>query len=108
MPWLMGVARHKLIDQYRRLQREHHKLGRLWAVPGRSTPAAPTDADDDVLDALAHLTPLHRLVLVLRYVDDLSAADVADAIGKSVRATESLIARAKHSLHTHLKDTVHG
>jgi RNA polymerase sigma-70 factor (ECF subfamily) len=35
---------------------------------------------------------------MLRYVDDLSVAEVARLLGKSVRATESLLARARTAL----------
>jgi RNA polymerase sigma-70 factor, ECF subfamily len=101
MPWLMGVARHKLIDQYRRQRRERDKLGRFDALPRPLDTAAPSPGDH-VLDALSHLSPVHRLVLVLRYVDDLSTAEVAVAIGKSLRATESLVVRARQALHDHL------
>jgi DNA-directed RNA polymerase specialized sigma24 family protein len=38
------------------------------------------------------------LVLILRYVDDLAVAAVAKEIGKSVRATEPMLARARAAL----------
>lgn len=66
-----------------------------------------TDAHDDPWDAvldqrrahqvLAKLAPMHRAVLTLRYLDDLPVGDVAASIGKSVRATESLLARARRA-----------
>jgi RNA polymerase sigma-70 factor (ECF subfamily) len=37
-------------------------------------------------------------VLVLRYVDDLSVAEVAREMGRSVHATESLLTRARTAL----------
>jgi RNA polymerase sigma-70 factor (ECF subfamily) len=36
----------------------------------------------------------------MRYVDDMSVPEVAAAIGRSVHATESLLARARESLRT--------
>ena len=56
------------------------------------------------IDVLARLTPMHRLVLVLHYVDDLSVADVALAIGRSVRACESLLVRARRALDENLTE----
>ena len=35
------------------------------------------------------------MALALRYVEDLEVAEVASAMGRSVRATESLLARAR-------------
>ena len=99
MPWLMGVARHKLIDHYRRRGRDERKLSLAWSVRADDETTGEFDVTDtEALDALAHLTSMHRLVLVLRYVDDLSITDVAAAIGRSVRASESLLVRARHAL----------
>jgi len=38
------------------------------------------------------------LALILRYVDDLEVREVAELMGSSVRATESLLVRARASL----------
>ena len=53
---------------------------------------------DDATAALGALTPEHRTVLVLRYVDDLPVADIARIVGRSTRATESLLVRARAAL----------
>jgi RNA polymerase sigma-70 factor (ECF subfamily) len=37
-------------------------------------------------------------VLVLRYLDDLPVARVADLVGRSVRSTETTLARARAAL----------
>lgn len=55
-------------------------------------------AGGDATAALAALTPEHRTVLVLRYVDDLPVGDIARIVGRSVRATESLLVRARAAL----------
>ena len=55
---------------------------------------------DEIVDAdaarqvLLTLAPDHRTVLTLRYVDDLSVPETADLIGRSVHATESLLAQS--------------
>jgi RNA polymerase sigma-70 factor (ECF subfamily) len=41
--------------------------------------------------------------LVLRYFDDLAVPDVARALGKSVHATESLLARGRDGLRSHYR-----
>ncbi|GAA3535794.1 sigma-70 family RNA polymerase sigma factor [Amycolatopsis ultiminotia] len=92
--WLIGVARHKLADHWRRTEREQRGL-RL--VPD----AGVEDPWDERIDALrarqvlASLTTAHRAVLTLRYVDGLPVGDVAAHLGRTVHATEGLLTRAK-------------
>ena len=50
------------------------------------------------LDGLAQLPAAQRAALVFRYVDDLSTAEVAELLDRSVAATESLLARARREL----------
>jgi RNA polymerase sigma-70 factor, ECF subfamily len=98
IPWLLGVARHKLADHYRR---RHDRL----AVPVAELPE-PVDVADDwdaELDrlvaesVLARLTEPHRTVLTLRYMDDCTVGECAALIGRTVHATESLLVRAKQA-----------
>lgn len=99
MPWIIGVARHKLVDHYRRQSREQRKLTLAWNRRDDEASVAPFDLTEArALHALAGLRPEHRLVLVLRYLDDMTVSDVAGAIGRSVGATESLLVRARQSL----------
>ena len=107
--WLIGTARHKLIDHWRRTERRKEELAELWDDMAIDD---PTDAVVEVASAqavLAELAPTHRAVLTLRYLDDLPVGDVATTIGRTVHATEALLTRAKsayrnhavHVLHTH-------
>ena len=96
--WVIGIARHKLVDHYRRIERDMRRLTALsarelgHAGPARS--ASPT-APDDIDDALADMPALQRAVLVLHYMDQLSVREVARSIGKSEAATASLLARGR-------------
>ena len=66
------------------------------AMPERPAPGDFTDrlADKDaVVNALRALTPRQRAVVVLRYAEDLSEADVADALGISVGTVKTLASR---------------
>jgi len=96
MAWLVGVARHKLVDHWRRQGREERNL-RL--VHDETTPAE--DPWDEHLAAgrahavLEKLGPHHRAALTLRYLDGLSVPEVADHLGRGVHATEALLVRAR-------------
>lgn len=96
VPWLIGVARHKLVDHWRRAAREERGLR---VVAG--TLVEHDDPWDERLDALvarqvlATLGPQHRAVLTLRYLDGLPVADVARHLDRTVHATEALLVRAR-------------
>jgi RNA polymerase sigma-70 factor (ECF subfamily) len=97
VPWLLGVARHKLADHYRR------RTARS-TVPVADVPE-PEAADEwnaqlDRIVAesvLARLPEAHRAVLALRYMDDCSVPECAELIGRSVHATEALLVRARRA-----------
>ena len=99
--WLIGIARHKLVDHWRRAERDER---RLHAVAGDPTAASPSDdpweAELDALaaqDALEQLDANHRAVLTLRYLDGLPVPEVAAVMDRTVYATEALLTRAKRA-----------
>jgi RNA polymerase sigma-70 factor (ECF subfamily) len=52
--------------------------------------------------AIAKLPPNQRLALILRYEEGFSYADIAAALGVSINAVKSLLARAKRALRREL------
>lgn len=92
--WLITVARSKFLDAARRDRRRDSKLV-LLRSDSRPDPE-PTGAD--ILSCLADLQPLHRAVLVLRYVDGLPVSEISIAVGRGLTATNSLLARARAEL----------
>jgi RNA polymerase sigma-70 factor (ECF subfamily) len=103
--WLVGIARHKLLDQWRRTERDDRNL---QAVISEPTPDDdPWDARLDVMtarDVLGELGGHHRAALTLRYVDDLPVAEVADALGRTVGATEALLVRARRAFRARYEE----
>lgn len=102
-PWLIGTARHKLVDHWRRQAREDRGRSAVAADPTRlGGPVDPWDAQLDAqLDALRaravleQLGPHHRAALTLRYLDDLPVPEVAVLIDRTQHATEALLVRAR-------------
>ena len=93
--WLIGTARHKLVDHWRRREREERSL-RL--VEGDGGVDDPWEVELDALRAqqvLDGLSAPHRAVLTLRYLDDLPVPRVAALLGRTVHATEALLVRAR-------------
>ncbi len=95
--WLIGVARHKLVDHWRAQEREERGL--QAASSGEDAgDDDPWEARIDALQAratLAKLSPDHRAALTLRYLDDLPVAEVATHLDRSLHATEGLLVRAR-------------
>lgn len=96
VPWVIGVARHKLVDHWRRQAREERSVR---AVADDSPPREdPWDVQLDVVRAretLERLGPHHRAALTLRYLDDLPVPRVAAVLDRTVHATEALLVRAR-------------
>ncbi len=103
--WLIGIARHKLIDEWRRTARRP----RSDSIDHDDT-ADPSVHADDVWDAvidqhlvglvMTELGPHHRSALALRYFDGLPVPEVAAHLGRTVEATETLLVRARRRFRT--------
>jgi RNA polymerase sigma-70 factor (ECF subfamily) len=100
--WLVGVARHKLVDHWRRADRERRGLGGLGGIEsGAELVDDPWEAQLDIAAAHAALSRLsahQRAALTLRYLDGLPVAEVARELGRSLHATETLLVRARAAL----------
>jgi RNA polymerase sigma-70 factor, ECF subfamily len=97
--WLITIARNLIIDHlksgYHRREvptAEMHDSGQSTLSPEDSTLAALSRAA--LLDAVHRLSPLQRRCVTLRFLDDLSVAETALAIGKSDGAVKALQHRA--------------
>lgn len=105
--WLRTVARRRLIDHWRRQGTARKGVIRL-AHDTKPTPAPDTDPDGRIDVALDSLSDRQRAVLVLRYLDDFSTSEVAEAIGVSYKATESLLARARAAFRASYEGAIDG
>jgi RNA polymerase sigma-70 factor (ECF subfamily) len=104
VPWLIGTARHKLVDHWRRREREERGL----RLVDEDTAEDPWDATIDALRAeqvLDRLSATHRAALTLRYLDDLPVAQVAALLGRTPHATEALLVRARTAFRRQYEST---
>jgi RNA polymerase sigma-70 factor, ECF subfamily len=102
VPWVVGVARHKLVDHWRRQAREERSLRAV--ADDSSPPEDPWDVHLDGVRArqtLEVLAPHHRAALTLRYLDDLPVLAVAALLDRSIHATEALLVRARLAFRKH-------
>ena len=98
--WIYGIARHKLLDHYRRLERDEREVSVAWEADGvEDELVVPDDsrARERAVQALASVAASQRAALVLCYVDGFSVDETATLLGKSVEAVESLLARGRQT-----------
>ena len=109
MPWIVGIARHKLVDFYRGRERHERRLSAALDALGDGSVSWSDDDEsrDRAVAALGDVPVAQRTALVLRFLDGLPVADVANAIGKTVHATESLLMRGKASFRRAFEGTDH-
>ena len=94
--WLIGVARHKLADHWRRAEREQRGLRLIdGELEGFDDPWDTVIDRIRAREVLGRLGAHHRAALTLRYLDGLPVPEVATHLDRSVHATEALLARAR-------------
>lgn len=80
--WLVTIAHHKTIDVTRASARR--------AIPSDNLPERPSEAgaerDDDLVEALGHLTDRQRQAVAYHYLAGLPYLDVAALLGGSTDA----------------------
>lgn len=97
--WLVGVARHKLADHWRRTAREQRSLAAVAVLAEEAGDPWEEHLDAQAAHAaLARLPGPQRAALTLRYLDGLPVGEVAACLGRSVHATETLLVRARAAL----------
>ncbi|HEV8059150.1 MAG TPA: sigma-70 family RNA polymerase sigma factor [Gemmataceae bacterium] len=100
------AAIHLAFD-WRRRQRSTEPLGTELAGGMVAPLDRLIDAEDleRVLDAVEHLSDLARQTMVLRYLQQLDYADIAEQLGKTEHQVRGLCFKALHQLRTRLRPT---
>jgi RNA polymerase sigma-70 factor (ECF subfamily) len=103
--WLIGIARHKLVDHWRRSERDERGFRVL--VGEHVECVDPWEDELNALlakEVLGRLSSPHRAALTLRYLDGLPVPEVAEHLGRTVHATEALLVRARGAFRTSYAD----
>lgn len=102
--WMCGIARHKIADHYRRsdsvatdtiAMAPDHLAEPISATPLPEEMLIQNATRAVVIETLASLPEMYRLVLIARYAEGKSTTEVAKTLHKSYKATESLLSRAR-------------
>jgi RNA polymerase sigma factor (sigma-70 family) len=101
--WLRVVVRCKAADHQRKIFRSRDKLpavadaysnGRTAGSPSASLEAEETRIE--VLRVLDELPDRQRIVLEWKYLDSLRVREMAERLGESEKAVETVLYRARH------------
>ena len=95
--WLIVTCRSRFLDGVRSRRR---RANREVDFARRAVPSETSHGR--AVDALSLLPVAQRAAMVLRYVDDLSVPEVARVLGRSVHATESLLARGRAAIRSQI------
>jgi RNA polymerase sigma-70 factor (ECF subfamily) len=100
--WLRVVVRCKVADYQRNVFRSRDKLpvAADACSNGRATgsPSAPLEVEEtrvEVLSVLDQLTDRQRTVLEWKYLDALRVREIAERLGESEKAVETVLYRAR-------------
>ena len=95
--FIFKIASNKTIDYWRKKKVATYTLSWDLSVDG------PTSQRLELQEALATLPEEYRQALLLRYHIGLNVSEVAEVLGKSYKATESLLSRGRKRLKAALK-----
>ena len=103
--WLIAIAHNVCRQRFRQAQRRPHevgfdeRIGEADTVPESTAPSA-----EDLRRALSQLPPNQRAAVVMRELEGCSYAEIADVLGISVSALETLLFRARRALREQLEE----
>ena len=105
--WLYAIARNVIANE-RRHERRHPEdpIELAFELPASDDPAATAETRIEAQrawDAVMELSPERRQAVVLRFVNELSASEIGEIMGKSEGAVRVLIHRALQSVRARLE-----
>ena len=108
--WVCGIARRRAIYYLR--QRKRSRLVFNEPLDSNASASTPTPSEhlerderrQQVLKALGQIGEKYRVVLILKYVDEMSYAKIAKLMSISLATVDKRLTRAKAMLRKLLKD----
>jgi RNA polymerase sigma-70 factor (ECF subfamily) len=118
--WLCSIAYHKVVDFYRRQQKEAQRKAGVDCVddPLSEQTADTEPLPDSLLEseetrqvveqALFRLPADYRQALILKYVEEMSVLEISQIMRRSVKSVEGLLTRGRKALQAVLADSGEG
>jgi RNA polymerase sigma factor (sigma-70 family) len=100
--WLIAIAHNVCRQRFRQAARRPTEVVFAEDVAEALVPSDDTPTATDIQRALGHLALNQREALVMRELEGRSYAEIAELLGTSVSAVETLIFRARRALREQL------
>lgn len=104
--WLLGIARRQALSRVRGRRPDLLPLADVAEIadakPGPEDGVLQRATQDEVRRAVRGLTPIHREVLTLAFVDELAYREIADVLQVPVGTVKSRMWHAKAALRVRL------
>ena len=109
--WILGIARHKIDDYYRKRIREdviseeeEDSAPEPAMAPNLEQQLDSAAQQEKVQQILSSLPETYALALIWRYRDEKSVREMAEVSGKTEKAMERLLARAREDFRRRWND----
>lgn len=100
--WLLVIARHRAIDEWRRLRREREWISLEVATSGWRLMNEDRVSDPFLYQAMAQLPPEQQQVVELAYFAGLTAPEIAERLGMPIGTIKSRLRLAMSKLRARL------
>ena len=105
--WLIAIAHNVCRQRFRQAQRRPHEVAFDERVgDGEVTEEVTAPTAEDLRRALSQLPPNQRAAVVMRELEGGSYAEIAEVLGISVSALETLLFRARRALREQLEEQI--
>ena len=104
--WACSIARRRLARHYEKERRAAVAESGLALLGALEDGGGGDELErrDEIVRAMGRLPVVHRQVLVLKYLDDLSVGEIAAELGRTPVQVQSLLQRARDGLRRQLDD----
>ena len=103
--WLYSITYNECITQYRKDKRKRRLMDALSLDPqeeGEEQEASTSERSEGLSRLLAHVNPIDREILVLRFVAELEFQEIADIMHRGLSATKMRYKRALEKLRNQI------
>ena len=109
--WLCAIAKNKISDYYRNAKKKERfqsfeKLNLDIDAEELEMESVDLETQVDVITVLANLADEYRYLLVAKYIENKGIDEISFEIGKSYKATESLLTRSREAFRKEFKQII--